>query len=71
MKSNSTKISELTEPQKSHLVWKLDHNTYVGLLTAMRIANGKFGDMSLFEVFKKADCSDQSAKILSRKVLNS
>lgn len=64
------KLSELTNEQKGHLVWRLDHNTYCGLITAGRIAKGEFGDLDLIEVFKMFDKSDHSAKILARKVIN-
>lgn len=63
------KISELSDPQKEHLAWRLDHNTYVGYLTAGRIARGEMGDMELEEVFMKADKSKRSAKILAKKVM--
>jgi len=64
------RISDLTERQKGHLVWRLDHKTYVGLLTAGRIARQEFGNDTIIEVFKKADRSDRSAKIHARKVAN-
>lgn len=64
------KISELTDIQKQHLAWRLDHKTYCGLLTACRIAKGELGDDDLVEVFKKADKSEHSAKIHARKVIN-
>ncbi len=64
------KISELNEAQKQHLVWRLDHKTFMGLLTARRIARGEKGDLDLVEVFKLAERSDRSAKIHARKVIN-
>ena len=64
------KISELTELQKSHLAWRLDHKTYCGYLTACRIASGKLGDMDLVDVFMKMDKTPHSAKIHARKVIN-
>ena len=64
------KLSELSEIQKQHLVWRLDHNTYVGLLTACRIVRGEFGDDDLIEIFKKAGRTTHSAKILARKIIN-
>lgn len=64
------KISELNEAQKQHLVWRLDHKTFMGLLTARRIVRGEKGDLDLVEVFKLAERSDRSAKIHARKVID-
>jgi hypothetical protein len=64
------RISELTEDQKSHLAWRLDRHTYVGFITAARIARGEFGDDEIVDVFLKADCTSHKAKILARKVIN-
>jgi len=64
------KISELTDTQKSHLAWRLDHKTRMGLGTAGRTARGKMGDMDLVEVFKLAGKTEHSAKIHARKVIN-
>ena len=64
------KISELTKVQKEHLAWRLDHKTYVGMLTASAIARGEFGDDPLNIVFERANKSTHSAKIHARKVLN-
>lgn len=63
-------ISQLNQAQKSHLAWRLDHKTYVGLLTASRIARGELGDDPLNKVFEKADMTPHQAKIHARKVLN-
>jgi predicted membrane GTPase involved in stress response len=63
------RISDLTDEKKSHLAWRLDHKTYVGYLTACRIARGEFGDDLLVTVFKKAGKSERSAKIHARKVV--
>jgi hypothetical protein len=62
------KISELTDTQRDHLVWRLDHNTGMGLLTAIRVVKGQQGDLELTEVFKLAGQSDRSASILAGKV---
>lgn len=64
------RISQLTEDQKSHLAWRLDSKTCVGLLTAVRVARGDFGDDDLVRVFERAGRSTRSAKIHARKVLN-
>lgn len=48
------KISELNEDQKNHLAVMLDKKTYVGIITAGRIARGEMGDDEILEVFKKA-----------------
>jgi hypothetical protein len=62
------KISELSDDQKSHLAYRLDHNTCCGYLTAGRIARGEFGDMEVVDVFLKADRTLRSAQVLARKV---
>ena len=64
------KISELTQEQKGHLAWRLDHKTSTGYLTSCCIARGDYGDLDLVEVFKLADRSEHSAKIHARKVMN-
>ncbi len=65
------KISELTDRQKGHLAWRLDNNkTYVGMLTAARIARGEYGDLPVNKVFEKADMKPHQAKIHARKVEN-
>jgi predicted membrane GTPase involved in stress response len=70
MKATEKRISDLTDTQKSHLAWRLDHKTYVGYLTACRIARGEFGNDTVVDVFRKAGRSDHSAKIHARKVVN-
>ena len=63
------RISELSEVKKQHMVWRLDHKTPMGILTAGRIVNGlEFGDLEVNEVFKRAGLSDRSAKIHAGKV---
>jgi len=62
------KISELTQHQKEHLVWRIDHKTGIGLITACKIARGEYGDMDIVEIFVKAGKSKRSAKIHARKV---
>ncbi len=64
------KISGLTELQKSHLTWRLDHNTPCGMLTAMRTARGEFGDLDLVDLFIAQGKSNRSAKVLATKVSN-
>ena len=61
-------ISDLSRAQKGHLAWRLDHKTYVGYLTANRIARGEFGDDLLVTVFERAGKTKHSAKIHARKV---
>lgn len=65
---DNLRISDLTDIKKQHLAWRLDHKTYVGYLTACRIARGEFGDDLLVTVFEKAGKSTRSAKIHARKV---
>jgi len=64
------RISELSEDQKSHLAWRLEHNTYVGYGTACRIARGEFGDLTLEECFEKADKKPRWAKYYAQKVID-
>jgi hypothetical protein len=64
------KISELSKIQKEHLAWRLHKNTACGLLTAIKIADGKCGDFELVEVFQELGQSMRSAKILATKVKN-
>lgn len=64
------KISELTDLQKSHLAWRIDHKTATGMLTAGRIARGELGDMDLVEAFKFTGQSERSSKIHATKVEN-
>lgn len=37
-----TKIKELTEEQRRHLAWRLEHKGYCGNITAVRIARGEY-----------------------------
>lgn len=65
------KISDLNDDQKSHLAWRLDHNTGCGFLTASAVARGDHGDLDVKEVFiNYGDVSARSAAILTKKVLN-
>lgn len=64
------KISELSDDQRSHLAWRLDNKTFVGMVTAAKIARGEHGDDNIVDVFIKADMSERSAKIHARKVMN-
>ena len=65
------KLSELTYEKRSHLVWRLDHKTSCGLLTAMAVAKGKHGDLDLVEIFMVyGERTERSAKIHARKVIN-
>lgn len=62
------RISELTEEQRSHLAWRIDHHTGHGLLTASSVARGEYGDMDLREVFVKAGMTPRQAAIHAGKV---
>lgn len=64
------RLSNLSETQKGHLAWRLDHKTSMGMLTACRFARGEFGDLTLVNIFQRAGQSIHSAKIHSRKVVN-
>lgn len=64
-------ISELTETQRSHLVWRLDRNTGMGLITASRVARGEFPDIiTVKQAFIVAGSSSRSAAIHETKVKN-
>ncbi|MGA9769292.1 MAG: Lar family restriction alleviation protein [Blastocatellia bacterium] len=64
------KLSELTEDQKGHLAWRLDHKTGTGYITACCIARGEHGNPELVEIFKQAGMTEHAAKIHARKVIN-
>jgi hypothetical protein len=65
------KISELTNVQRVHLIWRLDHKTYCGLLTAAHIAKGDHEeDYELNKVFEMFDMKPHQAKIHATKVIN-
>ena len=68
----AVKVSELDNIQRGHLAWRLDHKTVCGYITATHIARGtgEYGNATLFEIFKLFDCTDHSAKIHSKKVVN-
>lgn len=69
MKHTYKKISELTDTQKSHLAWRLERHTYIGMITACAIARGEHGDLPVNEVFAKADMTPHQSKIHARKVM--
>lgn len=64
------KLSELSDKQKHHLVWRLDRKTACGLLSAAAIARMEHGDHDLVDVFRYYTTSLHSAKIHARKVIN-
>jgi hypothetical protein len=67
--ATTLKLSGLTHEQKSHLAWRLDHNTACGFGTACSIARGEHGDMDIVEIFQRfGNRTPHSAKILARKV---
>lgn len=62
------KLSQLTEDQRGHMAWRLDHKTPCGMLTAMRVARMDMGDMDVAEVFMRwGGRSARSAKIHAAK----
>ena len=63
------KISELNKYQKLHLAWRLETKTYISRTKAIEIANGKYGDDSLVDVFLNAGKTNRSAKIHATKVV--
>jgi len=64
-------LSEISDHYKGRLVWRLDHKSGCGLLTAIRIVKLEFGDMNIVDVFiNYGDKTERSAKIHATKVLN-
>lgn len=64
-------VHNLTDAQRQHLAWRLDHKTACGYLTAGRIARGEIlREYTLIDIFIWAGKSVHSAKIHARKVLN-
>ena len=71
------KLSELSKEQRSHLAWRLDHNTACGYLTACRVANFDqgieedwIGDLDLVQIFMQfGNRTHRSAVILAKKVI--
>lgn len=62
------RVSELTDLQRNHMIWRLDHNTGCGLLTAIHVCS-KINETNVKEVFLTyGGCSPRSAAILSGKV---
>mgnify|MGYP001578594316 CR=1 FL=1 len=69
--SKYPKISELTQIQRNHLAWRLDHKTCCGYLTACHIARGDHKeDYELNKVFEMFDMTPHQAKIHATKVIN-
>ena len=65
------RVSELSDLQKSHLLWRIDAKTGCGLSWARAVAECRGGeDLDLVDVFVKAGKSLASAKIHARKVMN-
>lgn len=65
------KLLELSQAQRDHLIWRLDHKTAMGLLTAIRIVDRmERGDLELVTLFQLAGRSEHSAKIHTRKVID-
>ena len=62
------KISELSDVQRQHLAWRIDHKTGTGLITGVGIARGEFGDLDLVDVFLRCGKSRRSALAHARKV---
>lgn len=72
MKAFEKRIKDLTELQRRHLAWRLDHKTVCGYVTAGHIArlSGDWGMQTLLGVFMIFGCSNHSAKIHSKKVVD-
>lgn len=64
------RLSDLTDIQKSHLIWQLDHKTAMGLLTACRLVKGEAGNLEVVKLVKMGGRTDCSAKIHATKVRN-
>jgi hypothetical protein len=64
-------LKNLTEDQRRHLAWRLDHKTCCGLITACKIARGEKPELTnLVDIFRWAGKSELAAKIHARKVIN-
>jgi len=65
------RVSELTEDQKSHLIWRIDAKTGCGIGWARAVAECRGGeDMDLVDVFVQAGKTKRSAQIHARKIIN-
>lgn len=51
-----TMLSDLSQDQRSHLAWRLDHKTCCGLGTAAAVARGDHGDKDLVTIFMEYGC---------------
>ncbi len=68
---NEIRLSDLTEKQKGHVAWRLDHKSACGYLTACHIARGDEGNLRLIDIFENfGGMSKHAAKIHVRKVIN-
>lgn len=64
------RISELSQAQREHLIWRLDHKTVIGLLTAVRIVDKmERGDLKLVVLFRLAGRSEHSVKVINFTIL--
>lgn len=67
-----TLVRELSEGKRSHLAFRLDRDTWCGLITACYVGrcDGPWGQRSLYEVFRMFGKSDHASKCLATRVVN-
>lgn len=67
------KLKDLSERQRGHLAWRLDHHTYCGMITASHIARLNHIDLNnrpVNEVLEEFDMTPHQAKIHANKIVN-
>lgn len=71
MAAKYPRISELTQTQRNHLAWRLDHKTCCGYVTACHIARGGHKeDYELNKLFEIFGMKPHQAKLHATKVIN-
>ena len=71
--NNEWTLNDLSELQRQHLAWRLDHKTYCGLITASAIARLQHkdcNDIPIYKLFMEFDMTEKAAKIHACKVIN-
>lgn len=70
MKKEYPTLSNCSELQRSHLAWRIDRYTAVGLLTACAIARIERGDKPVNEILEECGMTPHQAKIHATKIIN-
>lgn len=73
MKINYPTLESLSEEQRNHMAWRLDHNTGYGLLTISKICrleNMGVNYLPLNKVLEHFGMKKHQAKIHARKIIN-